>query len=573
MKSNILNNNVLIELPVLNTKINEYYIHQAKKTQNVIKKKKIGDTNQELQVLISELFSTYKLLKDKNNKAPTEEIVEYIFKSNGKDWNILTPNEKGEIIKRIASKAVRIDLEKLLEKDGMFLQTYKEIRKSNNAASDIELIGYLVDQRRCLENIAWNDLLPADKELVVANFFKKPLPVNEDLTTVSTGWLLNKDKGEIAQRIMKFYQTTYKLDLGPDDEMWLKLFDKMKQSVHDALLEGNEDRVSQILSHPAKSLLFYGFDDLVLNRMPSSRSWKDSFLYFGLYDLALNFTPSSDCWQADSEAKATIAFKLLRTLAGATGASRYLNPEQPRDFLGFSDVEEILLALDKTFGFKIDFPNPYFGERGLPTTRGIASYRAIQSLYQAWKSAQLAGDPRRCRVLEIGAGLGRSAYYAMKFGFKDYKIVDLPMTGVAQAHYLINTLGNDAVSLYGEPIKKIHIIPPSALFSEQAHFDLVVNFDSFTEIAEDTAKKYWKYIVSHSSVLLSVNHEANPFTVYEFYSSDPRVKKFTRVPYWLREGYMEETIEFKKENKILNYLSNCIRRGDERARSLWRFIS
>ncbi|MBS0271667.1 MAG: putative sugar O-methyltransferase [Proteobacteria bacterium] len=554
MNKNQLNNDILIDPSGLNARTNEYYIHQVEKSQGMAKKRKIGNTSQELQSLVLELFPAYKVLKEKHADMSAEEIVEHVFKSKWKDWDILIPNEKREIVKRIESQSARIDLEEIFEKDATFLEAYHSIRKAGSLAPDSELVGFLIDQNRYLKNTDWNDLLLTDKNRLVANVLKKPQHIHEDLTTVSEGWLLSKEQKETAKRIMAFYQTTYKLDVGPEDKIWVKVLNKMKQSVHEALLEGDEDRVIRILNHPAESHLFYGFDDLTLNLMPSQDSWKDSFFFFGLYDLAVHFTPSPDAWKADSEAKAMIAFRLLRTLVGATGASRYLNPEasryphleHPQNFLGFSDVEEILLALDKTFGFKIDFPNPYFAERGLPTTRGIASYRAIQSLYQAWKSAQLAGDPSRCRLLEIGAGLGRSAYYAMKFGFKSCTIVDLPMTSVAQAHYLINTLGKDAVSLYGESIKKIHIIPPAALFSEQAHFDLVVNFDSFTEIAEGTARQYWEYIASNSSKLLSVNHEANPFTVHELYSPDPRVEKVTRMPYWLREGYVEEIIEFKQ---------------------------
>jgi hypothetical protein len=58
--------------------------------------------------------------------------------------------------------------------------------------------------------------------------------------------------------------------------------------------------------------------------------------------------------------------------------------------------------------------------------------------------------------------LGRTAFYAKQFRLRNYTIVDLPMTSVAQANFLGGALGADDVCLFGEDRHGIRIIPPAA---------------------------------------------------------------------------------------------------------------
>ena len=63
--------------------------------------------------------------------------------------------------------------------------------------------------------------------------------------------------------------------------------------------------------------------------------------------------------------------------------------------------------------------------------------------------------------MEIGAGMGRTAYYMCKFGLSDYTIVDLPMSNVAQAAFLSRVMGEDQISLAGEDRSaNVRILPP-----------------------------------------------------------------------------------------------------------------
>ena len=82
---------------------------------------------------------------------------------------------------------------------------------------------------------------------------------------------------------------------------------------------------------------------------------------------------------------------------------------------------------------------------------------------------------RDARIVEVGAGLGRTAFYATKFGLLNYTIVDLPLTCVAQGYFLGRTLEPDTLCLYKEHSSGIAILPPSAFFNTDDRYDLVLN--------------------------------------------------------------------------------------------------
>ena len=158
-------------------------------------------------------------------------------------------------------------------------------------------------------------------------------------------------------------------------------------------------------------------------------------------------------------------------------------------------------------------PNPYPNEVGLKTSRGVASYRAVQALYQAYRVAELVRDRPNARVIEIGGGLGRTAFYAHQFGLRDYTLIDLPMTNVAQAYFLGRVLGADAICLCGENRPGIRIQPPAVFLDAADRYDLVVNVDALPEMAADTATAYCQAIKARADIFLSINHEYNALTV------------------------------------------------------------
>ncbi len=187
----------------------------------------------------------------------------------------------------------------------------------------------------------------------------------------------------------------------------------------------------------------------------------------------------------------------------------------------------------------IHFPNPYPNEVGLKTSRGVASYRAVQALYQAYRVAELLRDRPNARVLEIGGGLGRTAFYAHQFGLRDYTLIDLPMTSVAQSYFLGRVLGPDAISLFGEDRPGIRIQPPAVFLDAADRYDLVLNVDALPEMAADTATAYCQAIKARADIFLSINHEYNTLTVREL-CARLSMHAESRMPYWLRRGYVDE---------------------------------
>jgi hypothetical protein len=211
------------------------------------------------------------------------------------------------------------------------------------------------------------------------------------------------------------------------------------------------------------------------------------------------------------------------------------------------DPVTAIQLLEKEIGLSLPFPNPFKGEYGIKTNNGIASYRAIQAAYQAWKISAIVKSLPNPRVLEIGGGLGRTAYYCRLFGITDYTIVDIPISSLAQGDFLGRVLPEKDLSLFGEAceneIVKIKLIPTETFFSSDRKYDLIVNIDSLTELDINIAKRYLQKISEVGTRFLSINHESNTFSVNSIWRESSYLNKFYRSPYWLRRGYVEELFE------------------------------
>lgn len=332
---------------------------------------------------------------------------------------------------------------------------------------------------------------------------------------------------EISARISSAYQKQHASCTA--DGLW-KFLSEMRADVHETLLTGNTADISEMLSNPMSNNLTYGFEDV--NKIAAS---------------CVKNSPSR------------VMAALVHRLGEIWGAVDIVNTEvfglhdrlNFRTFYSVIDVEAIIKKLESLFSCKIHFPNPYCGEAGIQIGGAsgveIVSFRALQALHQAftiWKKIENRGAKR---VLEIGAGLGRTAYYCKTLFDIDYTIIDLPITQVASAHFLMQSIGENAVSLYGEPQLKerIKILPPHAfLDGDLGKFDLIVNFDSLTEMDYSTMKAYWNKIKTSANAFLSVNHECNQHTVRELICADDDVKTYSRHFYDMRNGYAEEYVTF-----------------------------
>ena len=337
---------------------------------------------------------------------------------------------------------------------------------------------------------------------------------------------------ELAERIAQAYRASSKKNMVDGDGMWLAL-NQRKLDVHEALLAKDMHHLAELLANPESTYLFWGFDY-------TTRSVRE---------IPIENIPHTHPAELHS---------MMLRLGEAWGISRLEWPESIWYFQKFPDraeLHQIIRGLEEMFRFNLDFPNPYTGERGLRFEKHgweraeVISFRAIQSLHQALliKDKLTKNLDESIRVAEIGAGLGRTAYYAYKFGITNFTVIDLPIANVAQAHYLASVLGCDAVTLYGEPDRPgtIRILPPHAfLEADIGRYELILNSDSLTEMDYSTMRAYWDKIKICATAFLSINHEFNMHTVRDLVHNDPAIKTYSRSEYWLRRGYVEEYITF-----------------------------
>nr|USU32577.1 hypothetical protein NG677_02350 [Methylobacterium sp. OTU13CASTA1] len=335
-----------------------------------------------------------------------------------------------------------------------------------------------------------------------------------------TGAQENIQDFDLVNRIIDAYVLAVETDFGRN--FWVEVFGPMKAPIHDAIVARDHAAVTQLLREPHSNMLFEGFEIL-----------KQDFPNFADFK-ALN---------------ASTAYDALLVFAEAIGALRLEYPEGyqlnqvPPNPIA---VEDVLSALDRMLGLKLEFPNPYPNENGLVTERGIVSYRAVQSAYQGYRIASLAREYGGC-VAEIGGGLGRTAFYSRLFGVRDYSIVDIPMSSVAQSYFLGRTLGDQALRLFGEtPRASMNLIPPSEFFSDGRFYGLIVNVDSLPEISGEMSDQYITHISSHTTRFLSINHEVavhSHKTVRDVALAN-KGRSLSRTPYWLRRGYVDELFAF-----------------------------
>ena len=102
------------------------------------------------------------------------------------------------------------------------------------------------------------------------------------------------------------------------------------------------------------------------------------------------------------------------------------------------NIENLIIQIEKKIKLKLKFNNPFPGERGIKTSKGILTSREIQAIYQAYiiKRILNCNEYKNKNILEIGGGLGRTAYYCYKFGIKNYTLVDLLIPRICQINYL-----------------------------------------------------------------------------------------------------------------------------------------
>lgn len=338
----------------------------------------------------------------------------------------------------------------------------------------------------------------------------------------------NIQDAELVGRLLAAYRLARTEHAGCGNSMWQSFFNDKQTRLDEAFLAGPADEATRLLRDPASSDHFYGFDNLCTTLLPPA------------------LQPSVQ------QGAALACLAGLIRVAEALGVIGVWNPEQIVPWGQHCwTADEVLTALEDRLGIAIPFPNPYPNEVGLRTSRGICSYRAVQALYQAWRIRELVSGIPHARVLEIGAGLGRTAFYARLLGIKHYTLVDIPLSMIAQGYFLGRCLGPAELTLFGEQAAAmgtgIHFLSPKHFLDTHDRYDLIVNVDSLTEMAPEVSRAYLERIAICSPLLLSINHETNRETVHGMLKPLHNVLNAQRSLYWLRRGYVEEVVRFKPE--------------------------
>ena len=208
-----------------------------------------------------------------------------------------------------------------------------------------------------------------------------------------------------------------------------------------------------------------------------------------------------------------------------------------------ADINELVYHVEKELGFSIFPPPGAVPFVGLPIHQGVLNYRHLLGLYGALRVSDLAAS--NLSILEFGGGLGITALYTRRMGFEDYTLLDLPISCLFAGHFLINSLGGDHVSLYGENLSDvtIKILPYwECQTLPNKKYCLSINQDSMPEMADNFIHEYLTQIKRITDGLfLSINHDGFfPKTVHQFIKISGGFKKIYRSKCFVREGYIEE---------------------------------
>lgn len=314
-----------------------------------------------------------------------------------------------------------------------------------------------------------------------------------------------------------------------DDSSWLNIFNKFHKNIIE-IIRKDKSKINDILDNPSNHNLFYGFDSNCKYNYENPR-YVDYFENDELVvDKILNF-------------------------AEYLGILRHNNPEQYRMIFNKPSLDHLINEIEKKINIELKFENVFPGEKGVKTQKGIISSREIQAIYQAYKIKEIFKKNNYNNILEIGGGLGRTAYYCYKFGIKNFTMVDLLIPRVCQLNYLSRVLSEENIISEKQIVNlenienKIKIVSPNYLFNNKIKYDLIFNSDSITEIDIISQIKYINFIKKNSKYFYSINHESNKNKVNDLFSEE-NIIEFDRNLYWLRKGYLEEHFKFDLENQI-----------------------
>jgi hypothetical protein len=335
--------------------------------------------------------------------------------------------------------------------------------------------------------------------------------------------LLRRIKTSYRQSIASYEQ--------PASSMWATIAER-RNDIHQALLEDDDERTAELLGNPSKTELYYGMDTVHAQTVAALKA--------------------SEATQAHIKNVVQTHFVAMAESIGATRAW-YFEAQGQRSEPAIATIEEMLDSIDKVFGIRLHYPNPFDDEFGVKTSRGIIVARTPMAIYQSWKVALVAKLVKGRKVLEIGPGNGRSLFYSYSEGITDYTTIDLPMGIVGQACFLAATLGPEKIWMIGDDPAtqegRVRLLPPHALYDSPEDFDVVLNVDSLTEMDPQQSVTYLRYAFDHALALISINHEFNAHTFQNLADMAGICQRPLRSVSAIRPGYIEEVFLWRDSDQ------------------------
>ena len=159
-------------------------------------------------------------------------------------------------------------------------------------------------------------------------------------TATVTEQLLRSDDIQLVERLKKFYKACDASFEGSKDSVWSGIFVNLHGEIHSAFIEGNDEKIRDILRNPGKYNFFYGFENLCVDLIESKR----------LEDIL----------------EPQMTMDSLLSFCEAVGVITMANPESLRINKSI-DPRTAIQLLEGEFGFNLLFPNPFPGEYGIKT--------------------------------------------------------------------------------------------------------------------------------------------------------------------------------------------------------------
>lgn len=347
---------------------------------------------------------------------------------------------------------------------------------------------------------------------------------NENFLKIKNKVIISKNKSRLKKiKINQIYKLVNNQDQINKDSMWFDILNNYHINFLNSVKK-DKKKLEYILNNPHNYNIFYGFDDNC-KTIHDNSGFNFNYRYSRL-----------------------IIDKLI-SFCEYLGILRLDYPENFRQRYKILDIEKLIIRIEKKINLRLKFNNPFPGEKGINTSRGILQAREIQGIYQAFRIKQILKSKKFKikNVLEFGGGMGRTAYYCYRFGIRNYTLVDLLVPRICQINYLSRIINENKIIVTPKKFDffkdNIKIISPKFLFSNNFKFDLVFNSDSFTEIDYINQIKYQKYILKNSKIFYSINHENNKYKVSDFFKNI-NLLDYSKNLYWLRRGYIEEEFKF-----------------------------